>query len=137
MQLNGYPEKLIIKTIKHCYLLANQKIAKTWKPQNYLYHMQRLYEKGIAEQLKPVANRCGLKMIFTTSLPLKSKLPINPFKNCSACGVVYKVTCSCYKKYIEETGRTIEERIKEHQRDINDEKSVEKNSRPITTFERK
>ena len=36
------------------------------------------------------------------------------------------VTCSCSKKYIGETGRTIEERIKEHQADVNNQKSVEK-----------
>ena len=74
------------------------------------------YEKGIAEQLKRVANRCGLEVIFARSLSLKSKLPTNPFKSC---GVVHKVTCSCCKKYIGETGRTIEERIKEHQADEN------------------
>ena len=65
-------------------------------------------------------------MIFTRSLSLKSKLQTNTFKSDSACGVVYKVTCSCCKKYFGETGRTIEERIKEHQADVNNEKSVEK-----------
>ena len=64
-------------------------------------------------------------MIFTRSLSLKSKLQTNPFKSDSACGVVCKVTCSCCKKYFGETGKTIEERIKEHQADVNNEKSVE------------
>ena len=35
------------------------------------------------------------------------------------------IPCSCYKKYIGETGRKIEERIKEHQADVNNQKSVE------------
>ena len=65
-------------------------------------------------------------MIFRRSLSLKSKLQTNPFKSDSTCGVVYKVTCSCCKKYFGETGRIIEERIKEHQADVNNEKSVEK-----------
>ena len=65
-------------------------------------------------------------MIFTRSLSLKSKLLTNPFKSDIVCGVVYKVTCSCCKKDFGETGRTIEERIKEHQADVNNEKSVEK-----------
>ena len=65
-------------------------------------------------------------MIFTRSLSLKSKLPTNPFKNYSISGVVYKATCSCYKKYIGGTRRTIEERIKEHQAEVNNQKSVEK-----------
>ena len=80
------------------------------------------YEKGISEQLKRVANKCDLEVIFKTSLTLKSKLLTNPFKSGSACGV----TCSCCKKNFRETRRTIEERIKEHQADTNKEKSVEK-----------
>ena len=38
---------------------------------------------------------------------------------------LYKLTYSRCKKYFGETGRTIEERIKEHQADVNNEKSVE------------
>ena len=33
-------------------------------------------------------------------------------------GVVYKILCECDKVYIEETGRPIFERIKEHNRDV-------------------
>ena len=51
---------------------------------------------------------------------------VNPFKSDSTCGVVYKITCSCCKKYVGETGRTMEERIKEHQADVNNKRSVEK-----------
>ena len=84
------------------------------------------YDKGISEQLKRVATKYGLKVIFTRSLSLKSKLLTKPFKSGSACGVVHKVTCSCCKKYIGETRRTIEETIKEHQADVDKEKSVQK-----------
>ena len=84
------------------------------------------YEKGISEQLKRVTNKYGLEVIFRRSLSLKSKLQTNPFKSDSTCGVVYKITCSCCKKYVGETGRTIEERIKEHQADVNNKRSVEK-----------
>ena len=55
----------------------------------------------------------GLEVIFTRSLSLKSKLRTNPFKSGGACGVVYKVTCSSWKKYFGGTGRTMEQRIKE------------------------
>ena len=65
-------------------------------------------------------------MIFRRSLSLKSKLQTNSFKSDSTCGVVYKKTCSCCKKYVGETGRTIEERIKKHQADVNNKRSVEK-----------
>ena len=53
MQLNGYPEKLVTKTIKQT-LLCNIK-------------------SKIAEQLKRATNRYGLEVIFTRYLPLKSK----------------------------------------------------------------
>ena len=67
-------------------------------------------------------------MTFTRSLSLKPKLPTNPFKSCSTCGVVYKVACSWYKKYIGETVRTIVERIKEHRTEVNNEKKCRKNN---------
>ena len=59
-------------------------------------------------------------------LSLKSKLPASPFKSCSTCVIIYKVTCSCHKRYNGQTGRTIEERIKEHQITEKYEKLVEK-----------
>ena len=33
-------------------------------------------------------------------------------------GVVYKIPCECGKVYIGETGRAMQDRIKEHDRDI-------------------
>ena len=84
------------------------------------------YEKGISEQLKRIANKYGLEVIFRRSLSLKSKLQTNPFKSDSTCGVVYKITCFCCKKYVGETGRTIEEMIKEHQADVNNKRRAEK-----------
>ena len=84
------------------------------------------YEKGISKQLEHVANKNGLEVMFTRSLSLKSKLLTNSFKKDSACGVVYKVTCSCCKNYFGETGTTLGERIKEHQVEVNNETSVKK-----------
>ena len=123
MRLNGYPEKLIAKTIKRT-MRSNSKSKNSQNLERP--HLCIPYEKGIAEQLKRVANRYGLEVIFTRSLSLKSKLLTNPFKNCSTFGVVYKVACSGYKKYRGETRRTIEERIKEYQADVNNQKIVDK-----------
>ena len=65
-------------------------------------------------------------MLLTRSWSLKSKLLTNPFKSGSWCRLVYNATCSFNKKYFGEMGRTIEERIKEHEADVNNEKSVQK-----------
>ena len=54
------------------------------------------------------------------------KVQTNLLKSDSACAIVYKVTCYFRKKYFGETGRTIEETIKEHQADVNNDESVEK-----------
>ena len=123
MRLNGYPDKLISKTIKQA-LSSNSKSKNSQNVE--VANLFLPYEKGISEKLNRLANKYGLEVIFTRSLSVKSKLRTYPFKSDSACGVVYKVTCSCCKKYVGETGRTIEERIKEHQAGINNAKSVEK-----------
>ena len=125
IRLNGYPEKLITKTIKQTLLFnSRSKNSQNLEAPNLFMP----YEKGISEQLKRVANKYGLEVIFRRSLSLKSKLQTNPFKTDSTCGVVYKITYSCCKKYVGETGRTIEETIKKHQADINNKRSVEKES---------
>ena len=123
MQLNGYPKKLITIAIKET-LLSNSKSKNNQNLEALKLFIP--YENRISEQHKHVANKYGLKVIFTRSLSLRSKLQANSFESDIVCGVVYKVTCSCCKKYLEETGGTIEERIKEHQADVNNEKSVKK-----------
>ena len=71
MRLNGYPEKLITKTIKKT-LSSN---SKSKNSQNLKTTKRFLpCEKGILEQLKRIANKYGLEVIFTRFLSLKSKL---------------------------------------------------------------
>ena len=83
-------------------------------------------KKEYQHNLNTLAIKYGLEVILIRSLSIKSMLLTNPLKSGSACGGVYKVTYCCCKKYFGETRRTIAERIKEHQADINNEKSVEK-----------
>ena len=46
---------------------------------------------------------------------MRPKDTVNPAKQD---GVVYRIPCECGKVYIEKTGRSMQERIKEHDRDI-------------------
>ena len=46
---------------------------------------------------------------------MRPKDTVNPTKQD---GVVYRIPCECGKVYIGETGRSMQERIKEHDRDI-------------------
>ena len=85
-----------------------------------------LYQKEISEQLKLVANKYGLRVIFTRSLSIKSKSRSNLFESNKVCGVVYKETCFCCRKYFGETGTKIQESINKHQAHTNNENSAEK-----------
>ena len=65
MQLNGYPKKLITRTINRT--LSSKKCPKNNEvPEKPKLFMP--YEKGISEPLKSVAIRYGLEVIFTRSL---------------------------------------------------------------------
>ena len=80
------------------------------------------YEKGTSEQIKRIAEKHRIDVIFTKGKDLKSKLSMatktaNIFDEE---GIVYSVSCGesgCNMKYIGQTGRKLEERIKEHERD--------------------
>ena len=96
-----------------------QKLTKTRKPSTSAESANEFksfavlpYVKGLSEQL-----RCCL---FKSETTLRSHLlrpndAVNPAKQD---GVVYRIPCECGKVYIGDTGRPIQDRIKEHDRDI-------------------
>ena len=55
-----------------------------------------------------------------SDIPLRSHLvrPKDALEPTKQDGVVYKIPCECGKVYIGETGRAMQDRIKEHDRDI-------------------
>ena len=90
---------MIKQTLSSNRKLKNSKNLKT--PKFFIS-----YEKRISEQIKHVADKYGLEVIFRRSFSLKSKFLTNPFKIGSSCEVVYNVAYSFCKKYFEETGGT-------------------------------
>ena len=68
MWLNGYPEKLITKTIKQT-LPANSESNNSQNLETPKHFIP--YEKWISEQLKCAANKFGLEVIFTRSFKAK------------------------------------------------------------------
>ena len=82
MRLNGYPDKLISKTIKQA-LSSNSKSKNSQNVE--VPNLFLPYEKGISEKLNRLANKYGLEVIFTRSLSVKPKLRTYPFKSDSAC----------------------------------------------------
>ena len=62
----------------------------------------------------------GVRTVFKSDRTLRSHLvrPKDALEPTKQDGVVYKIPCECGKVYIGETGRTMQDRIKEHNRDI-------------------
>ena len=85
-----------------------------------------LYESSQRQQdQQPTKNlRClqqqGVRTVFKSNTTLRSHLvrPKDTLEPTKQDGVVYKSPCECGKVYIGETGRAMQDRIKEHDRDI-------------------
>ena len=78
------------------------------------------YIKGVSEPLRRHLHRQGIRTVFKSDTTLRSRLvrPKDPADPNKQDGVVYKIPCICGKAYIGETGRPMQERTKEHDRDI-------------------
>ena len=78
------------------------------------------YIKGLSEQLRRYLEQQGVRAIFKWETTLRSQLvrpkdAVDPDKRD---GVVSRIPCECGKMYIGETGRPMQDRIKEHDGDI-------------------
>ena len=78
------------------------------------------YIKGVSEVLRRCLQQQGVRTIFKSDTALRSHLvrPKDALEPTKQDGVVYKIPCECSKVYIGETGRAMQDRIKEHSRDI-------------------
>ena len=73
------------------------------------------YIKGVSEPLRRHLQQQGIRTVFKSDTTLRPKDPADPNKqDC----VVYKIPCTCGKVYIGETGRPMQERMKENDRNI-------------------
>ena len=78
------------------------------------------YIKGVSEPLRRCLQQQGIRAVFTSDTTLRSHLvrPKDTVDPAKQDGVVYRIPRECGKFYIGETGRSMQERIKEHDRDI-------------------
>ena len=104
-----------------------QKITKTRKPSSsaeptieYKSTAVFLYFKGLSEQLRRCLQEQGIRAVFKSESTLRSHLvrPNDAVEPTKQDGVVYRIPCECDEVYIGETGRPMQDRIKEHERDI-------------------
>ena len=112
---NGYPFSFL------------KKLTKTGKPNNSAEPANEFkatavlpYVKGLCEQLRRCLQQQGVLAVFKSETTLKSQLvrPKDAVDPAKQDGVVYRIPCECVKVYIGETGRPMQDRIKEHDRDI-------------------
>ena len=104
-----------------------QKLTKTGKPINnpepaYDFKATAVlpYVKGLSQQLRRSLQQQGVRAVFKSETTLRSQLvrPKDAVDPAKQDGVVYRIPCECGKVYIGETGRPMQDRIKEHDRDI-------------------
>ena len=104
-----------------------QKLTKTGKPNNNAEPANDFkatavlpYVKGLSQQLRRCLQQQGVRAVFKSETTLRSQLvrPKDAVDPAKQDGVVYKIPCECGKVYIGQTGRLMQDRIKEHNRDI-------------------
>ncbi|XP_068720591.1 uncharacterized protein [Montipora capricornis] len=102
--------------------LTTSKITKTRKPSSsaeptikYKSTAVLPYVKGLSEQLRRCLQQQGIRTVLKSETILRSHLvrPKDAVEPTKQDGVVYRNPCECG-----ETGRPMQDRIKEHERDI-------------------
>ena len=78
------------------------------------------YVKGLSEQLRRCLQQQGVRVIFKSQTMLRSQLirPKDAVDPAKQDGVVYRIPYECGEVYIGDTGRPMQDRIKEHDRDM-------------------
>ena len=112
---NGYPFSFVKNITKTKEQTATKEPAPEIKSTAVLP-----YVKGLSEALRRCLQQQGIRTVFRSDTTLRSHLvrPKDTVDPAKQDGVVYKIPCECGKVYIGETGRSMHERIKEHDRDI-------------------
>ena len=78
------------------------------------------FSLGVSEVLRRCLQHQGIRTVFRSDTTLRSHLvrPKDALEPSKQGGVVYKIPWKCGKVYIGETGRSMRERMKEHDEDI-------------------
>ena len=111
---NGYPS-FIRKLVKTTRPTANNEPTQEFKSTVVLP-----YIKGVSEVLRRCLQQQGVRTVFKSDTTLRSYLvrPKDALEPDKQEGVVYRIPCECGKVCICETGREMQDWIKEHDRDI-------------------
>ena len=111
---NGYPTSLVQKITKARTAPRREPVAE-FKSAAVLPCVQ-----GVSEPLHCCLGQQGIRTVFKSTTTLRSHLvlPKDTVDLAKENGVVYRIPCECGEVYIRETGRSMQETIKEHDRDV-------------------
>ena len=127
LKCNGYPPWAIQRTWEKVNSPSQnsgsslQVVSNNVKSKGY---MVTPYVPVLSEKLRDTLKPKGIQVYFKGSNTLRSKLmaPKDKDPKAKKQGVIYDVKCnipSCKSRYIGETGRTLEERYREHTKSTN------------------
>lgn len=117
---NGYPSKVIDQNItaaknKHQNKRSKQ-TEKTWDGKKYL---TTKFVGKVGKKMKKITKKFGIKTIFKKRLNLENIFSSSyKYDTKKRKGLIYKIDCSCGDFYIGETGKAIEDRVKQHKRSV-------------------
>ena len=125
-------EEHLSKALQRCDFpqwAINRSLHKLDAPQNTgqvsspsvktVSHITVPYMKGISESIKNICKKKGIQVHFKPALTIRNALvkPKDKDNKSKKCGAIYQIVCpedSCNVSYVGETGRTLQERVRDH-----------------------
>jgi uncharacterized protein (UPF0335 family) len=114
LKCNGYSERQVRK------IIYGNKVTKTRTEESENWPVVTLpYVKGTTEKIARLLRKHKIKTAHKPHKKIKDFInsPKEPIEAKNKCGI-YKINCNCGLSYIGQTGRRIEERLREHERSI-------------------
>nr|CAX83713.1 reverse transcriptase [Schistosoma japonicum] len=114
LMMNNYPKNFIKKILKEKrYGKAKQKV----QPKEWIDTVVVPYRNGTSEEIRRILNKHAIRVFFRTNntlgsalVNIKDRVPKEEQTNC-----VYEIKCNdCSAKYVGETSRQLNVRMKEH-----------------------
>ena len=114
---NNYPSTVVTKCLNK---IPKPRDANNTESSKQPAMLITPYITGLSERLERKCRNLDIKLVFRSGNTLRSQHTHvkNRIDEEQVKGVVYSVECGCGEKYIGETGRTMNLRMKEHQRAV-------------------
>ena len=116
LKTNGYPQRFIRKQ------QGDKRTSKPDEPRKEPKASITLpYVQGLSEPIRRMLEEADIRVRFKPNTTLRKLLikPKDPLPVERRTGIVYQIPCSdCSQTYVGQSGRTIVDRIKEHQRAV-------------------